>query len=782
MKSILSILVLLQFLSFAVAKEGIIAAADRGSRTAIVENSELKITVGSRGAISVFDKECGYLWKQGSRTNRAQFKNILKLTNGVSFDTTFFSVRDLPAHVKLELLGRNLKLEVSMDNNTPISSFDFLEPFQAEANMSLAVPDFCDGHLYPCDLKNWPQYDLDSFRVLNLTMPWVAVVDPDSGMGYSVVVNTPYDAQLKLAPVNGLRSPQVAWNGELGHFGYARSVTCTFTAHGGYVALAKAYRQQARAAGFLVTLDDKARARQAITNLFGAPVLWDFDDSLPDQTLRARGVTRAIHHVERWDGGLATREKLDLANRLGFVTEEYDYYLAGVLDSRQQRYQDYHIDVSECVKDASGRVVSGEHNWGMRCSESYLPTAERIIPERLKAFPQTARYFDQITQNFDGHDNGPRGGGSTEECFAPAHPKTRTAWVNDVDNFYRYAAQTLGLITGAELGKFHQVPNTELFYGMESWYWPWPDVVFPDEPGANTNAWNVYEHWAMNPAVRVPLWELVFHDCAVATLYPWDGNDVCFKIGGTNQDLKDCLNILYGTPATFMVNGHGQSQYFHQPQRWLQSYRNTCKMLEKLADKEMVAHHFLGPDRQVQETEWSDGTRTIVNFGANDFAVNGQVLKQFCFSAKGPWGSATRIFDSVSGRLVTRLAMPGYRFDDTQLSSGKPVCLALTTEKPDCLRINVDEISGQTNVSFVIRPSTVKADWNLPTSHVYRCDPDDGRRICEISWKKSGADGIEVSNLSGWITLEVDCGQNNSSVHYGSTTLDHSGLEDLSRK
>ena len=764
MRFIFSILVLLQFLSLAVAKEGLNVIAERYSQTATVENSELKVAVESCGAISVFDKECGHLWKQDSSPNHAQFKIFLKGTNSISFETSFFSVQSLPAYVKLQLAGRALKLEVSMDTNTPFSSFDFLEPFQVETNMSLAVPDFCDGHLYPCDLKTWPQYNLDSIRVLNLTMPWVAVVDLSSGMGYSVIVDTPYDAQLKLASVAGLRYPQVAWNGELNHFGYVRSLTYTFTAHGGYVALAKAYRQQARVAGLLMTLDDKARTRPAITNLFGAPVLWDFNDSLPDLTLRARGLTRAIHHVERWDAGSASRQKLDLANRLGFVTEEYDYYLAGILDGRAQYYQNYHINASECVKDASGQIVCGEHNWGMRCSGSYVPTAERIIPDRLKAFPQTARYFDQITQNFNGHDNGPHGGGSTEECFDPAHPKTRTAWVNDVDNFYRYAAQTLGLITGAELGKFHQVPDTELFYGMESWYWPWPDVVFPDDRGADTNAWNTYEHWAMNPAVRVPLWQLVFHDCTIGTLYPWDGNDVCFKIGETNQDLKDCLNLLYGTPATFMVKGQGGSQYFHQPQRWLQSYRNTCKLLETLADKEMVAHSFLSLDRLVQETDWSDGTHTIVNFGTNDFTIEGKVLRQFCFFSKGPWGSVARIFDSSAGRLVTTMSVPGYRFDDFQLSAGKLVCLALTLEKPDRLRINVDEIPGQTVVPFVIRPATVKPDWNLAGSHVYRCDPVDGRRVCEIPWKKSGADGIEVSKLSGWIVLDIDCSTNNGSL------------------
>jgi hypothetical protein len=71
------------------------------------------------------------------------------------------------------------------------------------------------------------RYNLDSIRALNLAMPWVAVVDLDDGAGYSLTFDTPYDAQLTLAAGGGLRSPLVAWNAEMGRFGYAQLVTCT---------------------------------------------------------------------------------------------------------------------------------------------------------------------------------------------------------------------------------------------------------------------------------------------------------------------------------------------------------------------------------------------------------------------------------------------------------------------------------------------------------------------------------------------------------------------------
>ena len=39
-------------------------------------------------------------------------------------------------------------------------------------------------------------------------------------------------------------------------------------------------------------------------------------------------------------------------------------------------------------------------------------------------------------------------------------------------------------------------------------------------------------------------------------------------------------------------------------------------MLEKTAGSEMLAHRFLTPDRQVQQTEFANGWRVTVNFDA----------------------------------------------------------------------------------------------------------------------------------------------------------------------
>src|SRR6185312_12253105 len=222
---------------------------------------------------------------------------LLSAANAISFNATFRTNAGsgrIATLVTLALTNRSLTMTAEVANySTKLPTFNFIEPFQPASGMSFVVPEFTDGKIYPCNLSTWTNYNLDSIRVLNLTMPWIGVVDLASGVGYSLTVNTPNDAQLSMALSGGLRSPLIAWNGQKGQFGYARSMTYYFTASGGYVELAKAYRTNAIAQGLIVPLDTKALTRTNVSKLYGAALLWDMLDNMSDKELRAMGVSRA---------------------------------------------------------------------------------------------------------------------------------------------------------------------------------------------------------------------------------------------------------------------------------------------------------------------------------------------------------------------------------------------------------------------------------------------------------------------------------------------------------
>jgi hypothetical protein len=113
-----------------------------------------------------------------------------------------------------------------------------------------------------------------------------------------------------------------------------------------------------------------------------------------------------------------------------------------------------------------------------------------------------------------------------------------------------------------------------------------------------------------NMARRVPLHKLVYHDSLLMT-WRWNHTPNRWKEGAEYWDQWDLLHILYGGMPIFVLDRRNVAE---KGPRILQSYRAICGVLEKTAGSEMLAHRFLTPDRQVQQTEFANGWRVMVNF------------------------------------------------------------------------------------------------------------------------------------------------------------------------
>lgn len=733
---------------------------------ATIENSDLKVTVfATTGMIEVYDKANGHAWKTRTNTSHSAFSNVTIGIGKITFTTTFTANSALVCTVEVILSGRKVTLTCDASATAAINAFDFIEPWQATSSMEYFLGEFTHGVIRGVGNNSWP-YNLDNtIGVQNFSMPWIGVFDAATGKGYSVVWETAADAAVKMAAFNSIRTPLTHWRAEKGKFGYKRQLSYNFTASGGYVALAKDYRNNyAGPQGLLVKLSSKATGNANITKLYGAALIWDLVSLIADEELAAMGVQKAVHHADWKTGGRA--DGINYANNLGYITSEYDYHTAGPIDEKDHLYVDYsheyHIKSLDLARKADGTHYDMGSGWGLRCSADFLEEGQRIIPPRLLEAPCTARYIDQMTQNIWGHDSSD---GHTAECFDATHSRTRSAWVADCYGFYDYL-KTLGLITGAELGKYYQVPNNDIFYGMQTHWWPW-DFGFPTRwgEGSSKTTWDFWERDNLNPAKRVPLWELVFHDCAIGSLYPWDSIDACYKLSENElriQGVKDAHHILNGAPPLFLAvdtpDSFGYSPWnagdATKPYRyrWLQSYRNVSHGHKYLADKEMTGHRWLTSDRKVQESTWSDGSTNIVNFSTSDYTAHGNLLKRNGFYSKGSWGSSIKAYDSSLGREITKLQSSGFYFDDVQVSTSA-VPLALWQKASNLIRAAVDR--NCSSASFVIKPLLVQSTWNFSTTKVYRVDVATNTRGSEVPWTLEGTDGIKVSGLSGWVALDV---------------------------
>jgi Glycosyl hydrolases related to GH101 family, GH129 len=115
-------------------------------------------------------------------------------------------------------------------------------------------------------------------------------------------------------------------------------------------------------------------------------------------------------------------------------------------------------------------------------------------------------------------------------------------------------------------------------------------------------------------AYRLPLWELVYHDCVVADWYWGDYNNKLPAI----WDKRDLFNVLYATPPMFMFERDGWEK---NKDRFVQSYRNIAPTVRSVGYSEMTDHRSLTPDRSVQQSTFANGTTVTVNFGTTAYQL-----------------------------------------------------------------------------------------------------------------------------------------------------------------
>ena len=111
-------------------------------------------------------------------------------------------------------------------------------------------------------------------------------------------------------------------------------------------------------------------------------------------------------------------------------------------------------------------------------------------------------------------------------------------------------SEDCGLVTGSETGHDAAVPFVHYFEGMLSL----GPYRVPDSGRDMQRIWTKCPSgWpSSRPGhdYRLPLWELVYHDCVVAQWYWGDYNNKLPAL----WDRRDLFNALYGTPPMFMFN------------------------------------------------------------------------------------------------------------------------------------------------------------------------------------------------------------------------------------
>ena len=484
----------------------------------------------------------------------------------------------------------------------------FPYPFVTEAGTRLVVP-LNEGIAYPVEDSTVETMRLIAYGGHGLCMAFWGVTDGEAG--HLAILETPDDAAIRLRRRDGLLAVQPEWESQRGRWGYRRSLRYVFFDAGGHVAMAKRYRGYAKSIGRFKTLAEKRAENPNVDLLAGAANIWCWDRDAVSivREMQAAGMDRIL-----WSNRQEP-EALDRLNELGVLTSRYDIYQDVMAPTNFPHLRGVHPDwVTEAwpqdvIRDARGRSLPGwevrgtNGQWypcGVVCDRRIPSYAAGRIPPELLTHPYRCRFIDTTTAS------------PWRECYDPAHPMTRSESREWKMRLLATVCQELRLVTGCETGHDAAVPWVHYFEGMLSL----GPYRVPDSGRDMQRIWTEVPdrvaRFQLGHTYRLPLWELVYHDCVVAQWYWGDYNN---KLPGL-WEKRDLFNALYGTPPMYMLD---RSRWTREKQRFVRSYLRATPVARATAYAEMTGHQHLTADRAVQQTTFANGVRVTVNFGEQPF-------------------------------------------------------------------------------------------------------------------------------------------------------------------
>ena len=584
-----------------------------------ISNTAISVTLHTDDAtLSVTDARTGQIWRQQSLTKgkiiqTARTKYGIEMTwrqpgLGMDFETKLLLDKNLPEFT-LALTSKG-KLKWSLRFPHPFIT----EPGTAVRHPAeyLVVP-MNEGISYPVEDKTISPRRLVAYGGHGICMPFWGVTDGQQG--YMAIIETPDDASIGIKRIDGKLYIAPEWDPQKGLFGYTRRLRYVFFDKGGHVAICKRYRSYAQKAGLLKTLQQKRKENPDVDLLIGAVNVWCWEKNALAivREMKSLGIERIL-----W----SHREQPDVIKSMnemgGILTSRYDIY-QDLMDPQvvEQQLRRVHPDWTQAgwpkdiMLDKNGNFRKGwrvrgrdgqMYPCGVLCDRQAPKYARQRVPAELKTHPYRCRFIDTTTAS------------PWRECYHPDHPMTRGDSRHWKMELLRVICEDMKLVTGSETGHDAAVPYVHYFEGMLSL----GPYRIPDAGRNMRKIWDeVPERVAkfqVGHKYRLPLWELVYHDCVVAQWYWGDYNNKLPAL----WDKRDLFNILYGTPPMFMFT----RQVFNQNKdRFAQSYKNVCPVARAVGYAEMTDHRFLTDDRNVQQTKFANGTTITVNFGSKAYRL-----------------------------------------------------------------------------------------------------------------------------------------------------------------
>ena len=399
--------------------------------------------------------------------------------------------------------------------------------------------------------------------------------------------------------------------------------------------------------GDVITLDEKIKANPEIEKLVGGGIFWiwnnnydevmysDYETDVNPATgddlmtiaddLYNNGVNKAMMGIFfEPDSNFVE----PLYKKYGYISTQYDNYndvlnpeMLSVIPNNRAKNCDY---TARRMKDYSAGVQitpTGDlaKAWALKGFDGLMHhqntlcpavAAERIreeIPQILKKFPYYKGRFIDVY------------GCRLGTCYSPVHPLTMADTLK-VKNGAFESMEKMGLITGTENGFDGIINHLTYSEGLHSPV----NLQIPDSGRKHAHVMNEEQvaHTGkemMKPSRRVPLWQLVYHDCMMTFPYWGDSTESAPKY--TNR--KVLFACLFGCPPLYSFS---VKDYEALKPSILDSYKRIGEIHSKVATLKMTNYEVLSNDYMLQRSVFGDKYSITVNFSDKPLEYNGKLI------------------------------------------------------------------------------------------------------------------------------------------------------------
>lgn len=576
-----------------------------------IENAALAVALGDDGGLTMTAKTSGRRWcTSGSEKLRSQ---ISEVRVAAKTDTALAAT--------LQVDGAEWRLDLAMAGSGPAFDLTLSAPTtralttEVRYPPAFAAPDDSyrfvvpqkTGLMFTVAQAAWSKVlgDYPSHAGQGLAMPWVGMSNLRDGL--MLILETPVDSGFQAGLAGGDTAPAFAlqpyWRGSLHTVRYPRRLQVRVFDEGGYVAMAKYYRQRLLDRGELVTLEQKRNAVPPLAKLMGA------------LDLHLRGDDRGQQRLVQWFAGRGVRRLL--LNSDAPPETQAAWRAQGYLNGTYKLYTDIHAPVTRAEGNVAvirgypddaytlpdgtptrGYMASGTNRSTYRCSVLQLPLMAELIPPLVGQHGYEAIFLDVVTSL------------PPKECWHPRHALDCAADLKQRQALLAYAVG-LGLVVGSEDGSDWACPFLHYFEGMAM-----PRRFGYGKPPENYNNWrgqfpitDEYLRVDLNEQVRVPLFDLVYHDAVVSTWRWFYSPDQYAR--PELWDNFDLLTMIAGNMPIFVLSDDVLPT---RGERILRTYHTAAAWHERIGWDELVDHRALTEDRSVQESCFSSGWAIIANF------------------------------------------------------------------------------------------------------------------------------------------------------------------------